>query len=578
MNIKNIFIKTLLALFCLFALTANAADIQVKVDRTHIELNETFTLTFESNEEPDGEPDFSPLEKDFQILNTGSSSNISIINGQYTRSKKWNLSLIARHKGTITIPTINFGRDSSPSYQVTIKQPQKSTGKQGETFISELLISSDSAYPQQQIIITQRLLSSNNISAYEFSPLKTSGVEVTIEKLGDVKQYQTNQGNTPYLVLEQSFAIFPESSGKLEIEPSVASARVSLQGSRNNRSPFDSFRSNTKTVRRSSDGKSISIKPVPDSFKGKHWLIANEVQLVEEFPENKSFKTGEPVTRTLLLVADGQTAAQLPEFIASDIKGLKQYPDKPLLKNNTSEDGITGAQQLKVALIPSSAGSYTLPAISVPWWNMQTNKMEIAKIKSRTFQVNAASGSNVVTPLPGGSNTVENIEKPENTSQSSPVPSADLSIASTDNSLPWKLTSLILATGLLITLFLLLKSKSIKPSTDKNQKNETPSLKLAIKNIKQACEKNNAQETKDALLEWGRALFKNMPINSLTELSNNVDQSLADKINLLNVYLYRNNTDHWKCDDLFDLCQKFTANFKEPLSITENNKLESLYR
>jgi len=578
MNIKNLFIKALLTLFCLIAFTANAADIQVKVDRTQIELNETFTLIFESNEEPDDEPDFSPLEKDFQILNTGTSSNISIINGKYTRSKKWNLSLIARHKGTITIPPINFGRDSSPSYQITIKQPQKSTGKQGEAFISELLSSSDSAYPQQQIIITQRLLSSSNIRAYEFSPLKTSGIEVTIETLGDAKQYQTKQGNTPYLVLEQSYAIYPQSPGKLEIEPSVASAQISLQGSRNNRSPFDPFRSNTKTVRRLSDGKIISIKPVPDSFKAKHWLVAKEVQLVEEFPETQSLKTGEPITRTLLLVADGQTAAQLPEFVASEIKGLKQYPDKPLLKNNMNEDGITGVQQLKIALIPSSAGSYTLPAISVPWWNTQKNKMEIAKIKSRTFKVSSTTASNLVTPEPANSNIAENITNPEITPQSSPAPSANSNISSTDNSLPWKLTSLILATGLLITLFLLWKNKSIKPATDKVHKNETPSLRLSMKNIKQACEKTNAQETKDALLEWGRVLFNNKPINSLTELSNNVDQSLADKINVLNVYLYRNNTDHWKCDDLFDLCQKFTANYKQPLSITENYKLESLYK
>jgi len=578
MNIKNIFIKALLTLFCLIAFTANAADIQVKVDRTQIELNETFTLIFESNEEPDDEPDFSPLEKDFQILNTGTSSNISIINGKYTRSKKWNLSLIARHKGTITIPPISFGRDSSPGYQITIKQPQKSNGKQGEAFISELISSSDSAYPQQQVIITQRLLSSSNINAYEFSPLKTHGVEVTIETLGEVKQYQTSQGNTPYLVLEQSYAIYPQSAGKLEIEPSVASARVALQGSRNNRSPFDPFRSNTKTVRRSSDGKTISIKPVPDSFKAKHWLVAKEVQLVEEFPETKSFKTGEPITRTLLLVADGQTAAQLPEFAASEIKGLKQYPDKPLLKNNMSEDGITGAQQLKIALIPSSAGSYTLPAISVPWWNTQTNKMEISTIKSRTFKVSKASGSNLVTPEPADSNTAENITKSENTPQSSSASSADSNIASTDNSLPWKLTTLILATGLLITLFLLWKNKSIKPATDIAHKNETPSLKLAIKNIKQACDKADAQEAKDALLEWGRVLFNNKPINSLTELSNNVDQSLADKINALNVYLYRNNTGHWKCDDLFDLCQTFTKNYKEPSTITDTNNLESLYK
>jgi len=346
MNILKHIIKTFFILSLLFALTAKAADISVKIDRTKIELNETFTLTFEASEDPDDDPDFSPLEKDFQVISKSSSSNMSIINGAYSRTKKWNITLIALRTGTLTIPQINFGSDTSPSYKVDITLPKKSTGRQGESFISELEISTNTSYPQAQIIVTQRLLSSSNITAYEFSPLKLSGVEVTSETLGDIKQFQVKRGDTPYLVLEQNYAIYPQSAGTLSIQPSVASARIAIQGSNRGRSAYDPFRSNTKTLRRSSEGKTITVKPMPDAFKGKHWLAAKEVQLVEEFPQGKTFKAGEPITRTLLLLADGQLSSQLPEFKTEEISGLKQYPDKPLLKNNVSDDGITGVQQL----------------------------------------------------------------------------------------------------------------------------------------------------------------------------------------------------------------------------------------
>jgi len=588
MKIKNLITPSLFLLLCWISFTSFAADIQVKVDRTQIELNETFTLIFEASEDPDDSPDFSPLEKDFQVLGTSTSSNMSIINGNYTRSKKWNVTLIALRKGTITIPSISFGSDSSPAYQIEIREPQKSTGKQGEALISELDISISSAYPQQQIIVTQRLLSSSNINAYEFSPLKTSGVEITQQSLGENKQYQTKRGTTPYLVLEQRYAIFPQSAGELTIEPSIASARVAIQGNQRNRSAFDPFRSNTKTLRRSSAQKTISVKPIPQAFKGKHWLAAKDVQLVEEFPESKIFSAGEPVTRTLLLMADGQTASQLPEFINTEVNGLKQYPDKPLLKNNTSDTGITGVQQLKVAIIASTAGKYRLPAISIPWWNTQTNKLEYAKIPARTFAVEPASGAPTTTAPPAQLNT-------DDTSTFKSTP-ADITVnpgilmepdnASNESLLRdiiiWKIISFVLATALAVALFFLWKKTTSQPVVESPPKSNPASLKQALKDLQQACKNANAHASKDALLQWGQALFVDDRVHSLGDISSRVDSALSEKIQSLNSHLYRSHTDPWNCGQLHDLCIKFTDQFntqqKRSQKKTAEAHLESLYK
>jgi len=575
----KLFFKIIFTTFLITSLTAKAAEINVNVDRTQIELNETFNLIFESSEEPDGEPDFSPLEKDFQILHQGTSSNISIINGQYTRSKKWNVSLIARRTGTITIPEINFGSDSSPGYQITIKQPEKSSGKAGETLISELDVSTTSTYPQAQIIVTKRLLSSSNINAYEFSELETSGVQITKEKLGEIKQYQTERGNTPYLVLEQRYVIYPQSEGELKIKPVVATARIAIKSSRGNRSAFDPFRSNTKTLRRSSSAKTISVKPVPASFKGKHWLAAKEVQLVEEFPESKTFTAGEPITRTILLVADGQSSSQLPEITFNDISGLKQYPDKPLLKNNVSDDGITGVQQLKVAIIPSSSGDYILPAISVPWWNTKTNTLELAEIKARKFTVGKAlqSSDAVKSVPPSSSPTMQDITI--NTPVENTLNPAHVDTDSgTDNSLIWKLISLILALSLIYTLFLLWRKKQNTSPPKTDDRKQSPSLKQTLNSLKQACDKNNAPASKDALLQWAQIVFTDKPAHSLGEISMRVDQAFADKINALSACLYRGQASDWACDDLYELCNQHTETLNNKAKSQVSDQLESLYK
>jgi len=555
----------------------------VKIDRTKIELNETFTLTFEASESPDDDPDFSPLEKDFQVISKSSSSNMSIINGAYSRTKKWNVTLIALRTGTLTIPQINFGSDTSPSYQVDIKLPQKSSGKTGESFISELEISTSTTYPQAQIIVTQRLLSSSNINAYEFTPLKLNGVEVTSETLGDVKQFQVTRGDTPYLVLEQNYAIYPQSAGTLSIQPSVASARIAIQGSNRGRSAYDPFRSNTKTLRRSSEGKTITVKTMPTAFKGRHWLAAKEVQLVEDFPQGKTFKAGEPITRTLSLLADGQLSSQLPEFKTEEISGLKQYPDKPLLKNNVSDDGITGVQQLKVAIIPSAAGTYTLPEISIPWWNTQTNKLEVARIKSRRFNVSGSAANNVIaTPPRMDTDTTAAINDITGNGQEPTTELKPLSNESSTDTLLWKLISLFLAVGLSITLFLLWRKKDNKPSAT-NTENTTPvkesaSVKQALKQLHSACESNNAQASKDALLLWAQALFAPQQIHSLGDMTGLLDDALAEIVNKLNACLYRDDAAKWTCASLYKQCHDFTASYKPATSANSNGSLESLYK
>ncbi|VAW60898.1 hypothetical protein MNBD_GAMMA11-2805 [hydrothermal vent metagenome] len=574
MKTNNTLIYIFSLLVYLLISTANAADIRVIVDRSQVQLNETFSMKFESTENVDGEPDFSPLERDFKIISKSTSSNMSITNGQYKKTSRWNLSLMPMQVGTITIPPISFGSDQSRKLQITITPVKKSTGRKGQAFISELEISTSTAYVQSQIIVTQRMLSARNINGYEFSPLDISGVDVVTESLGDVKQYQTTIDNTPYLVLEKIHAIYPQAHGELLIKPSLASARVAI----NNRSSYDPFRSNTKTVRRSSDKKKIHVKNMPRSFKGRHWLPAREIQLVEEFPENETFKAGEPITRTISLLADGQSASQLPEIVMDEIKGLKQYPDKPLLNNNKREDGITGVQQIKFALIPAHEGKYTLPAITIPWWNTQTDKMEIAKIAARTFTVKATavSASSTITPRP----TLALATSPEsNTHSTTTSPPSPSTTAHADNNPLWKIIALLLACGWGVTLIVLWKSRHNNKPVDSVEPATTHSLKQAYRQLRSCCEKKNAQACKNALLVWASALFADQSIHSLGQLSRHVNAPLARKISDLNAHLYKQSTADWTCEGLADLCMKFEKSIIQDNRHKKNHpQLETLYR
>ncbi len=568
--------------------SAWAADIQVKVDRQLIEVNQSFTLQFESSDDLDGEPDFSPLEKDFRIINQSSGSNISIINGEYRKSRHWSLTLIALRDGNLTIPSIQFGKDKSRAYQIEV-QPVKASepGSQAD-FISELEVSREQVLLQGELVVTQRLLSARNITAYEFSPLQTSGVDVVAEPLGEVKQYQTRRGNKPYLVLEQRHAIYPQAAGELTIEPSLASARIAL----NSGSGFDPFRSNTQTLRRTSPARNIRVEAIPSSFSGSHWLPASEVQLVEEFPDADAFKVGEPVTRTLSLLVNGQLASQLPEFELPEIKNLKQYPDKPLLNNSKSDTGVIGVQQIKVALIPGKAGNYTLPSMEIPWWNTQSGKMEIARLDARSFKVTPAgtttstdqdSGPKIISTPTENASSVDPVVTDESGKSVITDQIADAPSTNTQSSTLWKLLSLLLALGWLATLvfFIRRRQTSSRPQTPTSM--HSTSVAAARRQLKAACESANPQQIKTALLQWGNALFSDQPVHSLGQLASRIalqpdSTELSQRLNQLNGHLYTNTSGDWLCDNLLSLCQAYERRLSPQSASSDEAQLEALYK
>jgi hypothetical protein len=418
----------LLLLLLAFAWPARA-DVDVSVDRSTVQLNETFQLVFELDESPDRDPDFSALQNDFLVLGNNRSSSISIINGDYRRSVKWTLQLMARKEGEFEIPSIRFDDKFSKPLKITVK-PASPTSLPNDKLALEMRVDRSEAYVQSQIILTLRLLSAVDIAAYQFGDLAIDNLDTVTEPLGDVRQYQTRVGDRAYLVLEKQFALFPQQSGRLEVPPIIAEVRLPSRRS------FDPFQTSGEVRRLRSSAVSVEVKPIPAEYDADYWLPARRLELRENWQGNPDeLVAGEPVTRSLTLVADGLTAAQLPELPLGNVDGVKQYPDQPLLDNRRSGDGIRGSREQKVALIPGNGGRYLLPPIEVPWWNLDTGRTEIAKLPSREIVVRDAPGANSPSPPENEKPVVENAAAPA-------VPQS--------NSL-WPWLSLALACGWVLT-------------------------------------------------------------------------------------------------------------------------------
>ena len=519
-------------LLILSGLLQVAAEVQVTIDRNPVQVNESFQLIFSLDNNPDRDPDFSALQKHFLVLGNNRSNSISIINGQYQRSVKWNLKLMAKQVGEFTIPAIRFDHEQTEPFQITVK-PSSLAAVPGYQLVLELVADKTEVFVQGQVILTLRLLSATDISAYQFGDISIQDLDAVIEPMGDVRQYQTRIADKPYLVLEKQFALFPQQSGRLGITPVRAEVRLPSSSS------FDPFRTGGEIRQLRSQQLFVDVAPVPAEFNGPYWIPADRLELREEWQGDLTgLIAGEPITRSLTLLVDGLTAAQLPEFTLLPIAGIKQYPDQAGLENSRTAKGISGKREQKVALIPGAAGSYLVPEIKLPWWNLQTGKMETATIPARELIVNAAAETAVVEPAIA--------QAPITAPISAPVPANSF----------WLWMSLLLACGwILNALYWWYKSR--KPGTASILPvSKHPDIRGPGKQLQQACNDSDAIAARGLLLTWGRALLAPREINNLHQLGDALGADLRHEIEVLNQSLYAPDAAKWRSQALWSLCQR----------------------
>jgi hypothetical protein len=518
----------------LFATANWAATIVAALDRNPVAVNESFTVTFDAQGDLDDDPDFSPLETWFDILNRSQSSRVQIINGRMDSTKQWQLTLMAREPGRYTLPAIEFGKDRSNPLELEVRDAPTASSTPDSAIFLETELTPEAGYVQAQLVYTLRLLRSVNLRSGSLSEPEISGVEVIVEKLGEDRTFETQRNGIRYVVLERSYAIFPQQSGTLVVEPTVFQGQIISRGSR------FLFDENVQAKRLKSEAFSIEVKPVP-AQAARPWLPAHALRLQEEWVDNPPrFRVGEPVTRTLTLAAEGIAAAQLPSLARTLPDGLKQYPDQPVVQDDKRSNGLFGIRQEKVAIMPSVAGRYELPAIEVPWWNIETGQQEIARIPARSIDVTAAAEQ---LPAPALLPS-----KPLDVSTVTPSPQTTEKVSAGY----WRWISGALALGWMLTALSWWRTRRVP---EQAAKAHPPAADF--KAVKKACRQNDARACKTALLGWAQSQWPRHPPTSLSGIATRVDTKFAHAITILNRVLYASEETDWQGAELLAAAQQW---------------------
>jgi hypothetical protein len=383
----GIFVFVLMTVFVLIAPShADTTTARAWLDRDTMHLGETVTLNVEAQGKVDGQPDFSALAQDFDLLGTQSNQQFSIVNGSSTAKTVWAVGLEPKHAGRVTIPMLAIGSArTSPIALTVLAQPAGAQGKPGDDVFLEVTAEPLAPYVQQQVRYSVKLYYAFNLTDGNLSEPQADGV--VVQRLGQDKSYLATIGDRRYHVMERHYALTPEKSGALNL-PALL-----FRGNALDAADPTGFFSRPRTIGARSDAVQLNVKAKPSSWTGDAWVPAESMLLKDDSELPSEIHVGDPVTRTIRMQAQGLGFEQLPELNLGAPDGAEIYPDKA--DTRTRDDGtwLYGERVRKFAFVPTRPGTLTIPGISVHWWDTAHDRMETAELPAHTLTVLPAAGA-----------------------------------------------------------------------------------------------------------------------------------------------------------------------------------------
>lgn len=411
-------------------------SVTTSVDRNAVALNERFTLSIEisgkgANSAPD--PELPPIGAFASFLGSGSSQNISFVNGRMSTSKVFQCYYVATAAGKFQIPpvTVTAGGKAVSSaaidFEVTadgaqgqtqarsaapgqaaparaVPQGQGEGPAEGDLFL-RASVDRRKVYPNEPVIVTYKLYTRVNVANLSVSKMPaTAGFWA--EDFDMPQQLQTShevlEGKQYTVATVRRTALFPMGSGTRAVDPLVLDCDVHVRS--RSRDPFadffdDSFFFGGKTVRRQIRSKPISIEvqPFPETGKPAGFSGLTGRFRISATADKRDVKTNEAITYKVTVEGDGNIR-QIPAPEIVFPSDFEVYPPKTSETVTRSGAGISGRRTFEYVLIPRAAGDETLPPVRLSYFD--ASAAAYRTVSTETIQLRVEQGAGGVTAGP----------------------------------------------------------------------------------------------------------------------------------------------------------------------------------
>jgi hypothetical protein len=547
---KNMHFRFAALIACGISLSAQAA-VTATVNSNVVASGENIQLRIQRDGSADGQPDISPLKKDFDVLGSSSGSNVQIINGHMSTQTQITVLLAPKHDGKIQIPPLQWGGEQSAAIELTVggsagaAQGNSQPANDSSHVYLTTTLDQKQPYVQAAVVLTVRLYTDQPLIQASLDLPASS--DVLVKPLGKDTQLSETRNGRNYQIIERKYLLFPQRSGKLSLNGPVLDAQVQDNSNSGNdafdsifrQMPFGGMVGSTRPLRVHAKPVELNVLPRPASAGGANWLPAQKVtleELGETWRQDKAtVHVGEPLTRHLHLDALGLTGAQLPDpntFMPVP-EGIKAYPDQATAADKPQGNTVLGSREQNIALIASRPGHYELPAVRLNWWDTLHNEKREITLPAHILDVlPAAAGTTAVTMPPANA---EPSISPNQGAHASPIGTANPLEQSSRiaESQPWMWLSFALGLLWLGTTAAWWRARRhVQPAPPAKIAAEKMPLNSqgssAFKGFKRACSDNDPHAARRHLLAWAGTVWPADTPLGLNELSRRLGDAKAD--------------------------------------------------
>ncbi len=369
----------------LFAQDAAEVTFNVELSKQKLGINERLRVKFSMNKDGDNfiPPDFNGFQV---VMGPSQSISSSWINGKRSFSKSYSYIVKPKNQGNFTIgqATIEIGgkvyKTRAKTVQITAAVANPNAPKSANDVADENLhlvaeVSKGNPYLNEEVTVVYKLYISPDISVTNFRPVGSPKYNNFWSQDIPVTKYNTVNGTydgKPYRsVILKRVVLYPQKTGKLEIEPLSLEVYVDVPTNRRDFFGGKIYTQASKTV--SAGRRSLNVKALPEAGKP-----ANFSGAVGEFDFSvTTTKTALNATESLQAKVEvsGKGNLKLFQLPKPDLPSALEVYEPEFDENvRTTVSGMQGKVSNNYTIVPSYRGKYPIPSISFTYFNPKTGK------------------------------------------------------------------------------------------------------------------------------------------------------------------------------------------------------------
>ncbi|TNF98271.1 MAG: hypothetical protein EP297_08505 [Gammaproteobacteria bacterium] len=283
-----------------------------------------------------------------------------------------------------------FGNRQSQQRQASPYSWQQPMGRQQSSIAPyvTLSISEKSPYQQQNIILTIKVISGDNLSVV--TPQMPYSDKLVFRKIDGPVTSAAKINRANVVVNEFHYAVTPLRPGNIQMPTISVTGETSgrtmpMRGSRPGNSKFDI-----------QSKENLQLNVLAADTSQANWLPLYGLSLTGELNDKAQMKSGDPVTLKIKMRAIGASGIQLPSMEKQlHSPDLNVYRESVKTKDALSSDGkfLIGEKIETYTLVPQTSGVIDIPDLKLDWWNVRYHLAESSIIPAR--QLFAESFGNI---------------------------------------------------------------------------------------------------------------------------------------------------------------------------------------